>query len=147
MIWIWRLDCCVLLWFWYRSLVPRSIHCIDIIMSAMASQITSITIVFSTVYLGADHRKHQSSASLAFMRGIYRWPVNSPHEGPVTRKMFPFDNVIMYRGNFEGTEELSDCPIPSHVNIKKNIDKVIISTAIDDIPTTKQSTTKQYSYL
>ena len=40
---------------------------------------------------GADQRKHQSSASLAFVR----WPVNSPHKGPVTRKMFPFDDVIM----------------------------------------------------
>ena len=44
---------------------------------------------------GADQRKHQSSTSLAFARGIHRWPVNSPHEGPVTWKMFPFDDVIM----------------------------------------------------
>ena len=64
-------------------------------MSAMSSQITSFTIVYSTVYSGADQRKHQSSASLAFVRGIHRWPVNSPHKGPVTRKMFPFDDVIM----------------------------------------------------
>ena len=40
-------------------------------------------------------RKHQSSASLAFVRRIHRGPVNSPHKGPVTRKMFPFDDVIM----------------------------------------------------
>ena len=64
-------------------------------MSAMASQITSLTIVYSTVYSGADQRKHQRSASLAFVRGIHRSPVNSPHKGPVTRKMFPFDDVIM----------------------------------------------------
>ena len=64
-------------------------------MRAMASQITSLTIVCSIVYLGADQRKHQSSASLAFVRGIHRWPVNSPNKGPVTRKMFPFDDVIM----------------------------------------------------
>ena len=44
---------------------------------------------------GADQRKHQSSTSLAFARGIHRWPVNSPHKRPVTRKMFPFDDVIM----------------------------------------------------
>ena len=44
---------------------------------------------------GADQRKHQSSMSLAFVRGIHRWPVNSPHKGPVTRKMFPFDDIIM----------------------------------------------------
>ena len=43
----------------------------------------------------ADQRKHQSSASLAFVRGIHRWPVNSPHKRPVTRKMFPFDDIIM----------------------------------------------------
>ena len=48
-------------------------------------------------FSGADQRKHQSSASLAFVRGIHRWPVNSPHKGPVTRKMFPFDDVIMLR--------------------------------------------------
>ena len=61
-------------------------------MDAMASQITSLTIVYSTVYSGAD----QSSASLAFVRGIHRWQVNSPHKGPVMRKMFPFDDVIMW---------------------------------------------------
>ena len=49
----------------------------------------------STVYSDADQRKHQSSASLAFVRGIHRGPVNSPHKWPVTRKMFPFDDVIM----------------------------------------------------
>ena len=53
----------------------------------MASQITSLTTVYSTVYSGADQRKHQSSASLAFVWGIHRWPVNSPHKCPVTRKM------------------------------------------------------------
>ena len=66
-------------------------HYNDIIMRAIASQITSLTIVYSTVC----QRKHQSSASLAFVRGIHRWPVNSPHKWPVTRKMFPFDDVIM----------------------------------------------------
>ena len=54
-----------------------------------------LTIVYSTVYSAADQRKHQSSASLAFVRGIRQGPVNSPHKGPVTRKMFPFDDVIM----------------------------------------------------
>ena len=75
--------------------VTAKYHCNDVIMSAMVSQITSPTIVCSTVYSGADPRKHQSSASLAFVRGIHRWPVNSPHKWPVTRKMFPFDDVIM----------------------------------------------------
>ena len=64
-------------------------------MSAIASQITSLVIVYSTVYSDADLRKHQSSASLAFVRRIHRGPVNSPHKWPVTRKMFPPDDVIM----------------------------------------------------
>ena len=61
-------------------------------MGAVASQITSITIVYSMVYSGADQKEYQSSASLAFVQGIHRWPVNSPHKWPVTRKMFPFDD-------------------------------------------------------
>ena len=70
-------------------------HYSDVIMGAMASQITSLTIVYSTVYSGAQKRKHQISASLAFVRGIHRWPMRSPHKLPVTWKMFPFDDVIM----------------------------------------------------
>ena len=72
-------------------------HYDDVIMGAMVSQLTSrLTIVYSNVYSSADQRKHQSSASLAFVRGIHWGPVNSPHKGPVTRKMFLFDDVIMY---------------------------------------------------
>ena len=70
-------------------------HYNDVIMGVLASQITSPTLVYSTVYSGAEQRKHQSSASLAFVRGIQRRPGNSPHKGPVTLKMFPFDDVIM----------------------------------------------------
>ena len=65
-------------------------------MGTIAFQITSLTIVYSTIYSDADQRKHQSSASLAFVRGIPRGPVNSPHKWPATRKMFPFDDVIMF---------------------------------------------------
>ena len=64
-------------------------------MGAMTSQITSLTIVYSSVYSGTDQRKHQNSASLAFVRGLHRWPVNSPHKRPVKRKMFLFNDVIM----------------------------------------------------
>ena len=71
-------------------------HYNDVIMTTMASQITSLTVVYSTVYSDADQRKHQSSASLAFVWGIHRGQVNSPRKGPVTRKMFPFDDVIMF---------------------------------------------------
>ena len=68
-----------------------AVHYSDVIMDTMASQITSFTIIYSTVYSDAN----QSSASLAFVRGIHRWPVNSPHKGPVTRKVLSFDDVIM----------------------------------------------------
>ena len=54
----------------------------------------TVSIVYSTVCSNADQWKHQSSTSLAFVRGIHRWPVNSPHKWPVTRKMFPFDDVL-----------------------------------------------------
>ena len=96
------LDTCVDIWTLNRQLlyrpyltfkVPRGGgggggHCGDVVMGAIASQITSLTIVYSTVYSDADQRKHQSSASLAFVRGIHRGPVNSPHKWPVTRNMF-----------------------------------------------------------
>ena len=85
----------------YINCTPSSTHYDDVIMSTIASQITSLTIVYSTIYSGADQSKHQSSASLAFVWGIHRGPVNSPHKLPVTRKMFPFDDVIMIWSNDE----------------------------------------------
>ena len=75
-------------------------HYGDVIMGAIASQITSLAIVYSTVYSDANPRKHQSSASLAFVWGIHRGPVNSPHKWPVTQKMFPFDDVIMTKSQY-----------------------------------------------
>ena len=68
-------------------------------MGAMGSQVTRLTTAYSTVYPGARQRKHQSFAPKAFVRGIHRWPVNSPHKRPVTHKMFPFDDVIMVPGS------------------------------------------------
>ena len=47
-------------------------HYNNVIMGAIATQTTSLTIVYSTVYTGPDQRKHQSSASLAFVRAIHR---------------------------------------------------------------------------
>ena len=70
-------------------------HYSNVTMSTMASQITNLMIVHSTIYSGTNQRKHHSSTSLVFVRKIHRWPVNSPHEGPVMRKMFPFDYVII----------------------------------------------------
>ena len=71
-----------------------TMHCSEVIMSAMVSQITGVLIFCSAVCSGA-YKKHQISASLDFVRGIHRGTVGSPYKGPVTRKMFPFDDVIM----------------------------------------------------
>ena len=65
-------------------------------MSPMASRITCFSVVYPTFCSGTDQRKHESSASLAFVRGIHRWPVNSPNKERATRKVFPFDDAIMY---------------------------------------------------
>ena len=73
----------------------RGKHYSDVIIGAMASQITSVSIVYSTVSSGADRRKHQSYASLTLAREIDRGTVNSPHKWPLTRKMFPFDDVVI----------------------------------------------------
>ena len=97
----------------------------DVIMSAMASQITGVSIVYSTVCSGADQRKHQSSASLAFLRGIHWWPVNSPHKGPVKRKnvsiwwrhhgMFNISYVRMLRYTILRRDYLNDTPQESQM--------------------------------
>ena len=90
----WNISICI-----YSSYVIYFIstnhHYGDAIMGVIASQITSLVIVCSTVHSDADQRKHQSSASLAFVQGIHWGPVNSLHKWAVMRKMFPFDNVIM----------------------------------------------------
>ena len=82
---------------WWRAFhwVVFPFHFCDVIKTVLTSQITSLTIVYSTIYSGTDQRKHQSSASLAFVQGIHQSLVNSPHKGPLTRKMFPFDDGIM----------------------------------------------------
>ena len=76
-------------------LVLHGVHYSGVIISATASLITGVFIVCSSVCSGADQITHQSSASLVFVRGTHRWPVDFPYKGPVTRKMFPFDDVIM----------------------------------------------------
>ena len=100
-----------------------SYHYNDVIMSAMASQITSLTTVYSTVYSGAHQGKHQSSASLAFVMRIHRWPVNSPQKGPVTQKIFPFDQVTMIHADTTPVlyiTHVSCGVIPNRWNIFRN---------------------------
>ena len=105
---------------WNRKLIPSNVGtsmCIvsdhvcwcrydDVIMRGMASQITSLPIVYLTVYSGTDQIKHQSFASLAFVQGIHQWPVvNSPHRWPVTRKKFPFVAVSMTYVKYSAGQE------------------------------------------
>ena len=87
-------------------------------MGATASQITSLTFVYSTVYSDADQRKHQSSASVVFLRGIHRGQVNSPHKWPVTRKMFPFDDVIM--STVPAQDHFLNLMNMAHINLEGN---------------------------
>ena len=77
-------------------------HYSDVIMNAMGFQITNVSIVSFTVCSGADQRKHQNSVSLAFLSGIHQWLANSPHKGPVTWKIFPFDDVIILYRSCDG---------------------------------------------
>ena len=114
-------------------------------MIAMTSQITGISIICLAVCWGADQRKHQSSASLAFVRGIQRWSVDSPYKGPVTWKMSPFDDVIMaffkkipssarflsprfscFRDNFF----LTHCVLGAHISINKSIRSSFIQVTV-----------------
>ena len=81
--------------FKYYKLRHKAIHYSSVIMRAMTSQISSVSIVCTAVCSGTDQRKHQSFVSLEFARGIHRWSVNSPHKRLVTRKMFPLGDVIM----------------------------------------------------
>ena len=99
-----------------KTLLQMSSHYNDVIMSAIASQITGIAIVCSILCSGADKRKRQSSASLAFMNGIHRWPVDSPHKGPVTREMFPFYDVNMRYLRWA----CSSCHFRKHQNVHFN---------------------------
>ena len=90
-------DVIMMIFFWWRIQREHDVyHYDDVIMTMLASQITSLTVVYSIVYSGVDQSKHQSSASLAFVQEIHRGPVNFPHKWPVTRKMFSFDDVIMW---------------------------------------------------
>ena len=92
---LWRGSGCVVV---FRNIWR---HYNGVIMSATASQITSVSRVYSYAYSGADQRQHLSSASLAFVRGIHRGVVNSPHKESVTRKMFLFDYVTMDKARLQ----------------------------------------------
>ena len=82
-------------------------HYNDAKISVVASQITSLTIIYTTVYSGTDQRKHQSSASLAFARGIHRWPVNSPHKGQ-WRGALMFSSICAWINGWVNNREAGD---------------------------------------
>ena len=87
----WNPHCCLqvrnifFVWgiHWHRMVQPIVVQ-----SPVISSRITGVSIVYSAVHWVTDHRKHQSSRSLAVVRGIHRWPMDSPHKGPVTRKLF-----------------------------------------------------------
>ena len=107
----------------FANIFRKFDHFSDAIMNEMASQITGISIVYSTVCSGTDQRKHQSSVSLAFMTGTHRWHVNSPHKRPVTWKMFPFDDVIM---NKTGLDPIWHRKL---IEILANLPKIVFGTS------------------
>ena len=118
------------------SIHLRTHHYSGVIMGTIASQITSLTIVY--VYPCADQRKYQSSASLAFVREIHRWPVNPPHKGPVMRKMLSFDDVIIMAKRNVGLSDSytivifqsleNECKLYIYVYFSKNIIYVKVTT-------------------
>ena len=140
---MWRPLCSGTMWVGHWSvkkiagtgyLEIHMLHNSDVIISTIASQITSLVIVYSTVY--SDQRKHQSSSSLAFVWGIHRGPVNSPHKWPVTLKMFPFDDVIM-RKNYCFDYDLNSDGIGSWQQVNfglGNCSRPLLLTRIDFNP-------------
>ena len=101
---------------WYTPLIitsvnPRSYHYSDVILRAMASQITGVSMVYSTICSGSDQRKHQRSASLAFVRGIHRSSVNSPQRASNA------ENVsIWWRHHAHGIDELAQSGLPQRIH-------------------------------
>ena len=100
-------------------------------MSTMASQITGVSIVCWTVCSGADQRKHQSSASLAFVWGIHRQLVNSLHKRPLMQKMSPFDGVIMSFETFSSFPCQSPPPVSWRSIIPRQLIQPYMRTPID----------------
>ena len=68
-------------------------------MPTLSSLVATQVVDMTTLAANDEIYHHQSSVSLAFVRGIQWWPVNSPHKCPVTRQMFPFDDIIMNYAN------------------------------------------------
>ena len=91
----------------------------DVIMGSIGSQIIGVSIVYSTVCSGADQRKHQISASLAFVRGIHRWRVNSRIRSQQRRKS---SHLMMSPWN---ASQHKSKHIPSSISIASRIRRLI----------------------
>ena len=121
---------------WLRSISSRwwvnstNFHHIDVKMRAMGSQITSLTIVYSTICSGVDQRKHQSSASLAFVRRIHRWPVNSPHKGQWCGKCFHLMTSSWKLGTVYFQIAIADINILSLIINSCGIDSILVFCGI-----------------
>ena len=77
---------------WWLTSLTHVCHYTDVIMGTIACLKSPASPLFTQpFYSDADQRKYQSSALLAFVGGIHRRPVNSPHKWPVTRNIFPFE--------------------------------------------------------
>ena len=92
-------------------------------MGTIASHLTSLTIVYSAVYSGADQRKHQNSTSMAYERGNHRWPVIPRTKG--NAEMLPFDDVIMWQTNSNKANIKRQKPIIEHVLIALSISFIV----------------------
>ena len=92
-------------------------HYSDIIMSVIASEITRISMVYSTVGSGADQRKHEISASLAFVRGIHRWPITrklltSPYAKFICQWMIQMLGIYNVTSGVTSLRRTMDCMLP-----------------------------------
>ena len=87
---------------------PNSLHYSDVTTSLMASQNTSNSTVHSTICLSQHKKKHQRVRYWPFVMGIHRWPVDSPHKGPVMWKVFPLCDIIMCDG-LSSVRPMSSC--------------------------------------
>ena len=107
----------------------RFLHNNNVIMSAIASQITSVSIACSTVGSGADPKKHQNSATQAFVRGIHRSPVNSPKKASNAENVFIWSRHHWF--NMICTKMNTTCPLQGHYRWEKFAKHLLELRSID----------------
>ena len=116
--------------YWFYSCLSSKVdHYSDVIMSAMASQITAVSNVCSTVCSGVDQRKHQSSVSLVIVRGMHRWPVDSLYKDQWLGKCFRLMTSLWTATSF-ATKVAGNSPSDWHVNVKCNCSNNVLITTV-----------------